>query len=161
MGDLDQSLCFTRQLSCNIHARGVAEPTIHNDRHIDIQNIAIFELFITRNAVANNMIYADTACVLIAPIPNRCRGGPIFGDFTFNQRIQSCRAHTRNDMFRDVIKNTRGNLPCFVHTCKIGLLIKPNAVFRQMSLVTGSHIKPLELCPYLTCNPTSYQSPMI
>jgi hypothetical protein len=66
MRHLNQPFRLARQLASGIHAAGIAEPAIHDYGHINVQDVAILQLFVARNAVTNNMVQADAACMLIA-----------------------------------------------------------------------------------------------
>ena len=70
MGYLDQAFGLAGQFACHIHPARITIPTIYNDRHIDVQDITVFQLFITGDAVANHMVHADTASVLVPAIPD-------------------------------------------------------------------------------------------
>ena len=56
MGHVDQPLCLARQLTRDIHARVIPVPAIDNHGDVDVQDIAILQLFVTGDAVADDMV---------------------------------------------------------------------------------------------------------
>ena len=71
MRHLDQSFGFAVKLARNEHPGGISIPAIHNHRHINVQDVSIFEFFITWNAVTDDMIKTDTTGMTIALIADR------------------------------------------------------------------------------------------
>ena len=75
MCDLQQALCLAAEFACDIHPARVAIPAVHDHRDINVQDITILQHLVARNTVTNHVVYADTAGMLIALIPNSGRGG--------------------------------------------------------------------------------------
>ena len=74
MRHLDQSPGLAWQVTRHIHPAGIAEPAIHNDRHINIGDIAIRQNLGPRNAVTHDMVHRYARRVPIAFITNRGGG---------------------------------------------------------------------------------------
>jgi hypothetical protein len=72
MGHFDQTVCLTADLARDVHARGVAVPAVQDHCDVDVQDVAILELLITRDAVADDMVDRDAGRV---PIPLVADGG--------------------------------------------------------------------------------------
>jgi hypothetical protein len=56
VGDLDQPLGAARDVAHGVHAAGVAVPTVDDERHVDVDDIAFFEGLGVGNAVADHMV---------------------------------------------------------------------------------------------------------
>src|SRR5678816_2957148 len=56
IGNLAQAFGFDGRLADPVHAAGVAVPAIDDDGNVDIDDIAVFEFQIARDAVADHVI---------------------------------------------------------------------------------------------------------
>ncbi len=72
MGHSDQAFCFAVQIACHIHAACIAKPPIHDDSHINVQDVPILKGFGAGDAVADYMVHRDAACVFIPTISYSC-----------------------------------------------------------------------------------------
>ena len=61
IGHIDQPLGFDRRFTCKEHAACVTMPTIQQRRHINVENVTVFENFGPRNTMADHMIDRDAA----------------------------------------------------------------------------------------------------
>ena len=133
MGHLDQTFGFARQCPGHIHPAGIAKPTIDDDGHIDIQNVAIFDALVSGNTVADHMIDRNTAGVQIAFIANRGRDRPMCRHHIGDHPVNLSRGLPNCDIRNDVIQNGRSNAPSLFHTGKITGLINSDTIFGQSS----------------------------
>ena len=69
IGDSDETLCAAIDLAHRVHARCVSMPAVNNDRHIDIDDVAIFHWLIIGNTVTDNVIDRGADGMLITAIP--------------------------------------------------------------------------------------------
>src|SRR5262249_6190268 len=56
VGDLEQSLRRARDLADAIHAARIAVPAVDDERHVDIENVALFQRTRARDAVADHVV---------------------------------------------------------------------------------------------------------
>ncbi len=137
MGYLDQPLGLAGQLAGHKHPAGVAIPTVDNNGHVDIQDVASLQLFLLAGyAVTDDMIDRDTASMLITLITDGGTGRARHLDLVADQIIQPPGALPDKDMFVDLVKDARGQLSGPVHTGEIIRLVDANAVFGQPSPVS-------------------------
>jgi hypothetical protein len=73
VGDIDQLARLQGHVADQIHAAGVAVPAIDDRRHVDVDDVAVLQRFLARDAVANHMVDRDAAALGVAAITERRR----------------------------------------------------------------------------------------
>lgn len=131
---LNQTLGFARELAGDVHARGVAVPSIDDHGDIDIENITVLQPLFPGNAVAHHVVHTDATGVLIPLVPDggRCRARLIHhaGDSSVDGPGRRARKNQRCNL----IQNMRGKSPRPLHTGEVALLINPDTILGQAAL---------------------------
>ncbi len=135
MSDLDQTLCFARRCACNIHPACVAEPAVNDHCHIDIQNVAVFQLFIAWNTVTDHMVDRNTAGVLVAFVANGRGYSASILNHLCDQPVKLACGLTGENVCRDLIKDVCCQSPRFCHTGKVVCFVNADAFFGEASFV--------------------------
>ena len=115
MGDLDQALGLQRRLASKIHPAGVAMPTIEQRRHINIDNVALFQRLFTGDAVANDMVHRDTAAVRIAAIAQGCRHSACIKHHFAHMIVKRGGRHAGLNQRRQAVENVSRQPSCSAH----------------------------------------------
>ena len=129
MGHFDQAFGFSRGGAGHIHAAGVPEPAIHDDRDIDVQNVTIGQHFGPRNAMADHMVDRNTARVLVTFVTDGGRYHPTPHDLFPDEVVQCSGADTGFHHRAHHVENFSGHPTGCTHAGKIRVLIDTDAVF--------------------------------
>ena len=124
MGDIDQVAAFGAWRAGAIHPAGVAMPAIEDDGDIDVEDIAILQHAIARNAVTDDMVDRDAGGFRIAAIIQRCRHRTMGDDVVVANRVEILRRHARTDMGADHIQRFSRQAACRAHSGEILRLVK-------------------------------------
>ena len=73
IGDVDQLARLHADVADEVHAAGVAVPAVDDRGHVDIDDVAVLERLVARDAVADDMVDRDAAALGIAAIAERRR----------------------------------------------------------------------------------------
>ncbi len=79
IGHVDQPPRLDRHVADQIHPAGIAVPAVEHRRHVDIDDVAVLERALGRDAVADDMVDRDAAAMRVAAIAER-RGHAAAGD---------------------------------------------------------------------------------
>src|SRR5690606_14175052 len=115
IGYVDQPLRLDLRLAGDIHAAAVAIPAIQDRRHVDIEDIAIFELLRAGDAMTDNMVDGNTDGFRIAAIVERAGDGAARGDKFRADAIQLLRRDAGDDIFGDHVKRLGGQTAGLAH----------------------------------------------
>ena len=133
MRHLNQSFRFTVKLASNEHPRGISIPAVYNHGDINVQDVAIFKLFVAGDPVTNDVIKTDTAGMTIALIANRRRLCASGCDFLFNQLVDFACGLADHNLIGDFIQDLCSQFSSRTHADKIHLLKEPDTIARLLS----------------------------
>ena len=139
MGDLHQAFRLAAHFARNIHAAGVAEPSVNNHRHVNVQDIAILEGLVAGNAMAHHVVHADTAGVLIAFVPDGCRHGASFFHLGPDEIIQRAGGLSDEHMRGHIIQYSRRQFASFAHASEVRCLVDADPFARHATIVVIVH----------------------
>ncbi|AEW72217.1 hypothetical protein EcWSU1_00777 [Enterobacter ludwigii] len=114
-----QTLAQNRRLAHDEHLRGVTMVVIFNDRHVDVDDVAIFEqFFVVRNTVTNHFVNRNADGFRETMVAKA--GGDrvlLIDDIVVTNAVQFTRAHARLhvrlDHFQHVCGQTTGDAHLF------------------------------------------------
>jgi len=91
-----------------VHISRIAVVTTEDGGHVDVDNIAILEDALPRNAVANDLVHRDAGGLREAVVSFRCGDRPASADESFKPRVQVARACAGLDKGPDVLQTLPG-----------------------------------------------------
>ena len=95
---IDQTLGLHRHVADEEHAAGVAVPAIQLRRHVDVDDVAILQFLVRRNAVANDVVDRDAAAMRIAAIAQGRRDSATAHRHVADNVVEFFRAYAGHDM---------------------------------------------------------------
>ena len=112
---LDQLLGLERRLAGVEHPAGIAVPAVNQRRDVDVENIAILQHLVARNAVTDHMVDRDARAVGIAAIAER--GGDCAGvqHHAPDRVVDAACRHPRAHQIDAGIEDFGGEAPGFPH----------------------------------------------
>ena len=139
VGDLDQVAGLGAGGARDVHARVVAVPAVHDHRHVDVQDVAIQQhvvvapLFqaarnrlvlslrngLARYPVADDVVHADAACVLVAAIADGGAGRPGRLDPRADEIVKLARGDARLHQRAHLVQDRRRDAAGGVHAREI------------------------------------------
>ncbi len=100
--DVSNAFCLNRWFSDEEHLAGVAMKTVLDDRNIDIDKVTLLERFITRNAMADDMVDGGANRLRKALVVERCGYGLLLiHDKVVANPVQGACGHARLDVRGD------------------------------------------------------------
>ena len=98
IGHIDKALGLHRHIADEEHAAGVAVPAVQLRRHVDIDNIAVLQFLVRRDAVADDMIDRNTAAMRVAAVAQGGRNPATAHRHFAHDIVQLFGADARHDM---------------------------------------------------------------
>ena len=98
IGHVDKAFGFHRHIADEEHAAGVAVPAIKLRRHVDIDDVAVLQLLVRWDAVANDMIDRNTAAMRIAAVAQSRRNPATAKCHLADDIVEFFGAHSRHNM---------------------------------------------------------------
>src|SRR4051794_29539049 len=71
VGHVDQLASFQGYVPDEVHAAGIAVPAVENRRDVDVDDVAVLENLVARDAVADDMVDRDAAALGVAAVAER------------------------------------------------------------------------------------------
>ena len=118
IGHIDQALGLHWHIADQEHAAGVAVPSAQLRRDVDVDDVAVLQFLVRRNAVANDMVDRNTAAMRIAAIAQSGGNGSAAHRHLANNVIEFFCAYARHDMRHQCIKDFGGKASGLAHTVK-------------------------------------------
>ena len=121
VSDFDQPPCLNRRLADEEHAARVAVVTVFDHGHVDVDDIAVLQLLVAGNAVADDVIdrrakRCGVGRVSRRRIVERCRNRALFVDHVVvRERIDFARRRARLDVGCQVVEELRAQATGFAH----------------------------------------------
>ena len=115
VGHVDQLAGLERRLTGEIHAARIAVPAVDQRGHVDIDDIAVLQGFLARDAVADDMIDRGAAAVSIAAIAHRCRNGARIEHHAANLVVDLARGHTGRNKIGQLVEDFSGKASGLTH----------------------------------------------
>src|SRR5476649_629090 len=112
---LDQAFGAARNFADGEHAAGIAVPAVEDQRHVDVDDVALFKRLVAGNAVADHVIERGAGRLLVAAIHQRRRQGAVIERIFQHQFIYFFGRHARLDMLDEHIETSRHQLPGLAH----------------------------------------------
>ena len=88
IGDVDQSLGLQLHVADEIHAAGVAVPAVDDHGDVDIDDVAVAQRLVVRNAVADDVVDRGAERVAIAAIAEAGRNAAMRGGVVEGQLVE-------------------------------------------------------------------------
>ena len=123
IGDFGQAPRLHRRFAHIIHPRSVAIPAIQNDRDIDVQNVAVADCLLARNAVADNMVKRNAGGLRESLVIQRCRYGAMGLDEVVANPVKVTGGRASHNMRGDHVKHTGGKPAGSPHSGKTALIM--------------------------------------
>ena len=114
----NEPLCLDRRFASKIHPAGIAMPSVEQRGDIDVQNIALFQNLVARNAMADHMVQRDTAGMRIAAIAHGRRDRAAVQNHLADLIVNLARRDTRLHPIGHLIEHARGELTRLAHAFK-------------------------------------------
>lgn len=139
IGHIDQTLGLHWHVADQEHATGVAVPAIQLRRHVDVDDVAILQFLVRRNAVANDMVDRNAAAMRIAAI---AQGR---GDCTAAHRhiadnvIEFFRAYAGHDMRHQGVEDFGGKAASLAHAVKAFCPVQFDGPVAGLHRLLGRH----------------------
>ena len=73
IGDLDQPLGAARDFADRVHAAGIAVPAVEDQRHVDVDDVAVLQRLVVGDAVADHVVDRGAGRLVVAAIHQRRR----------------------------------------------------------------------------------------
>ena len=138
VGDVDQLPRFQRDVADQIHAARVAVPAVDDRGHVDVDDIAVLQRLLARNAVADDMIDRDAAALGIAAIAQGCGGGASLDRHLVDDVVEILGGHAGDDVGHQRVENFRGQPTGPAHARKtLGAVQLDHAVAGLDPVVAG------------------------
>jgi hypothetical protein len=118
IGDLNQLARLDRGLADQIHAAGVAVPAIDDHGHVNIDDIALVELLVAGDAVADNMVDRGAAAVRETAIAERRRDRSGGERLLPDHVVQRAGGHAGHDMRDKAVEYLGGQPAGLAHAGK-------------------------------------------
>src|SRR4029077_17136789 len=97
IGDLDQPLGAARNFTDRIHAAGIAVPLVENQGDVDVDDVALAQRLVARNAMADHMVDRGAGRLAIAAIhQGRRQRATVHAEFEYHA-VDVFRRHARFD----------------------------------------------------------------
>ena len=124
IGHIDQLARFQRHIADQEHAASVAMPAIDDDRHVDIDDVAILQRLVVRNAMAHHLIDRGAAAVREPAIAERGRHAAKRDHVCAHDIVQLARGDAGHDMRDQRIEHLGGGTASAAHAGKAFLPVK-------------------------------------
>ena len=98
-----------------IHAAGIAVPAVEDQRHVDVDDVALFKRLVAGNAVADHVIERGAGRFLVAAIHQRGRQRAVIERVFQHQPVDFFGRHARLDMLDEHIEAARHQLAGLAH----------------------------------------------
>ena len=97
VGDVDQPLRPARRLAGDEHPARVAVPAVDDQRHVDIENVAVAQRLLVGNAVTDDVVDRGADRFAIAAIIERGRIGVVVAGELEDEPVEAGGRHPRLD----------------------------------------------------------------
>ena len=141
IGHVDQAARLDRDVADQIHPAGVAMPAAEHRSDVDVDDVAVLERAIGRDAVADDMIDRDAAAMGVAAIAER-RGHTAAGDrHVADDVVELVGAHAGDDVGHQRVEDLGGEAAGLAHALKAcGSMELDRAVARLRHVFGDGHI---------------------
>ena len=86
---------FRVRLARHVHPARVAEPAVEDHRDVDVEDVAVLQPPLRRDAVADDVVDRDAAGVAVALVADRRRGGAGGAHHVVHRGVELDRRHAR------------------------------------------------------------------
>src|SRR5262249_2156292 len=107
VGDVDQLLRLHADLADAEHAAGVTMPAVEDDGDVDVEDIAVLQLLVAGNAVADDMVDGGADRLRETAVVQGRRNGAAPDDEVVAQAVEFARGDARLDVGRDIVERLR------------------------------------------------------
>ena len=105
---LAQAPRLERRRAGEEHPAGVAVPAVQDHRDVDVQDVAVLQPPLSRNAVAYLMVDRDAGRLGIAPVVERGRCGAALQDEVVTAAVELARGDARPHVLGDHVEHLGG-----------------------------------------------------
>ena len=125
--DLDQAACLDRRLADEEHPARVAVIAVLDHRHVDVDDVAVLQLLVAGDAVADDVVHRCAQRRRIRRVPGWCvierrRNRLLHVDHVIVRfSIDVLRRDPRDDRRLQVIEQFRRESSSLAHSCDVGL----------------------------------------
>ena len=110
IGHFDQPLGTARDFADGVHAARIAMPVIEDQGHVDIEDIAVAQRLVRRDAVADHVVDRRTGRLAVAAVHQRGRHGAMVLAELVDQAVDPFGGHSGLDL-RDQHVEALGGQP--------------------------------------------------
>jgi hypothetical protein len=104
VGDLDQALGRALQMAGGIHAARIAVPAVEDEGHVDVDDVALAERLLVRDAVADDVVDGGAARFPVAAVVQRGgQGAVVHAEGEYEVVDDLC----RNAGFHDIVERVQ------------------------------------------------------
>jgi len=120
VGDFDQPLGTARDFPDRVHAAGIAVPVVEDEGDVDIDDVALTQRFVARNAVADHVIDRGAGRLAVAAIHQRRWHGAVVEAEFVHQPVDTLGRDARLDFWYQHVETLGGEPPGLAHAFKGG-----------------------------------------
>jgi hypothetical protein len=143
MGDLDQPLGPAAGAPRDIHPAGIAVPALDDHGHVDVQDVAVAQQLVARDAMADHMVHADAGGVLVALVADGRRGHAQRLDPAAHEIVDRACRHAGFHEGPDGIEDVRHHMAGSAHPGEVLRFMKPDSIPRRSARTTLVHARHL------------------
>jgi len=115
-GDLDQALRMRGGFAHEIHAARVAVKTVADDRDVDVEDVAVLDLLVARDAVADHVVYRGADGLRKPAVVEVGRGRLLHaGDVLVADAVELVGGHAGFDVLADEVEDFGGEAASLAH----------------------------------------------
>ena len=139
IGHIDQALGLYRHVADQEHAAGVAMPAIQLRRHVDVDDVAVLQFFVRRNAVADYVVDRDAAAMRITAITQGGGDSAAAHGHVADNVIEFFRAYAGHDMRHQGVEYFGGKASGLAHAVKAGGSVQFDRPVAGLHRLLGRH----------------------
>ena len=117
---LDQPLGAARNFADRVHAAGIAVPAVEDQRHVDIDNVALAQRLLHRDAVTNHVIDRRAGRFAVAAIHQGRRQGAMVAAELIDQPVDALGGDARLDLAGKYVEAFGRQRSRLAHACEGG-----------------------------------------
>src|SRR3954467_2120314 len=118
VSDVDQLPRLQRHVADQIHAAGVAVPAIDDGRDVDVDDVAVLERLVARDAVADDVVDRDAAALGVAAIAEGRGDRARFDRHPVDDVVEVLGRHAGDDMRYQRVEDIGSETPGIAHAGK-------------------------------------------
>ena len=118
IGDIDQLPGLQRNVADQEHPAGIAMPAVENWGNIDIDDVAVLEDLVARDAVAHDMVDRSAATLGVAAVAEGCGDSAGLERHALDDRVDLAGGDAGNDLRHQRVEDFGGEAARAAHPCE-------------------------------------------